>query len=120
MRTFCGVFPERPDSYCWQQQETRTERNQTAPLSWEEFKAFLRQSLEKSDAFVGNVWIKMRSDSQHQLKEVQDLAAHLEHLQSILFEFDVDCAPLEGQLSRKFYDRFRSLIKLWIDKVGRP
>lgn len=61
----------------------------------------------------------MRGDSQHQLEEVQDWAAHLEHLQSILVEFDADCAPLEGQLCRTFYDGLRPSIKLWIDEVGR-
>lgn len=61
----------------------------------------------------------MRGDSQHQLEEVQDWAAHLEHLQSILVEFDADCAPLEGQLGRTFYDGLRPSIKLWIDEVGR-
>ncbi len=66
----------------------------------------------ESDAFVGNVWSKMRSDSQHQLEEVQDWAAHLEHLQSIPLEFDDDCALLEGPLGRTFYDGLRPLIKL--------
>lgn len=61
----------------------------------------------------------MREHSQHQLEEVQDWAAHLEHLQSILLEFDADCAPLEGQLGRIFYDGLRPSIKLWIDEVGR-
>ena len=103
----------------WQQHKTRTERNRATPLSWEEFKTFLRQILGESDAFVGNVWSKMRSDSQHQLEEVQDWAAHLKHLQSILLEFDADCAPLEGQLGRTFYDGLRPSIKLWIDEVGR-
>lgn len=103
----------------WQQHKTRTERNRAAPLSWEEFKAFLRKSLGESDAFVGHVWSKMRGDSQHQQEEVQDWAAHLEHLQSILVEFDADCAPLEGQLGRTFYDGLRPSIKLWIDEVGR-
>ncbi len=103
----------------WQQYKTRTKRNRAAPLSWKEFKVFLRQSLGESDAFVGNVWSKMRSDSQHPLEEVQDWVAHLEQSQSILLEFDVDCAPLEGQLGRAFYHWFRPSIKLWIDKVGR-
>ncbi len=61
----------------------------------------------------------MRSDSQLQLEEVQDWAAHLEYLQSILLEFDADWAPLEGQLGRTFYDGLRLSIKLWIDEVGR-
>ena len=54
----------------------------------------------------------MRGDSRHQLEEVQDWAAHLEHLQSILVEFDADCAPLEGQLGRTFYDGLRPSINI--------
>ena len=56
--------------HCWQQYKTRTKRSRAALLSWEEFKTFLRQSLGESDTFVGNVWSKMRSNSQHQLEEV--------------------------------------------------
>ena len=116
---FTGSFLKDRILHRWQQHKTKTERNRAAPLSWEEFKAFLRQSLGESDAFVGNVWSKMRSDSQLQLEEVQDWAAHLEHLQSILLEFDADCAPLEGQLGRTFYDWLRPSIKLRVDKIGR-
>ncbi len=116
---FAAAFLKNCILHRWQQHKTRTKRNRIAPLSWEEFKAFLRQSLGKSDAFVGNDWSKMRSDSQHQLEEVQDWAAYREHFQSILLEFDADCAPLEGQLGRTFHDGLRSSIKLWIDKVGR-
>ncbi len=60
----------------------------------------------------------MRSDSQLQLEGVQDLAAHLEHLQSILLEFDADCAPLEGQLRRTFYYGLRPSMKLWFDEIS--
>ncbi len=88
-------------------------------MSWEEFKTVLRQNLRESDAFVGNVCSKMTSDSQHQLDEVQDWAAYLEHLPSISLEFDTDCSALESQLGRTFYDWLRPLINLWIDKVGR-
>ena len=88
-------------------------------MSWEELKAFLRQSLGESDAFVGNIWSKIRSVSQKQLEDVQNLAAYLKHLQSILLDFDADRAPLEDQLGRTFYDALRSSIKLWIDEVGR-
>ena len=95
------------------------QRNRLAPLTWEEFKAFLRKSLGESSAFVAHVWGKMRGDSQHQGEEVQDWATHLEHLQSILMEFDANCAPGEGQLGRTFYDGLRPSIKLWVDEVGR-
>ncbi len=61
----------------------------------------------------------MRKDAQHQLKEVQDWAAHLEYLQSILLEFDANNTPGESQLSHTFYDGLRSLIKLWIADIGK-
>ncbi len=68
----------------WQQYKTRMQRNRLAPMTWNKFKAFLRKSLGESNAFVGYVWSKLRGDAQHQLEEVQDWAAHLEYLQSIL------------------------------------
>ncbi len=61
----------------------------------------------------------MSRDSQYQLDGIQDPAVHLEQLQSIVLEFDTDCAPMEGQLGCTFYDGLRSLIKFWISKVGR-
>ena len=61
----------------------------------------------------------MSGDSQYQLDGIQDSAVHLEQLQSIILEFDNDCAPIEGQLGRTFYDGLRSLIKFWISEVGR-
>ncbi len=60
----------------------------------------------------------MRGDAQHQLEEVQDWAAHLEHLQSILLEFDANNAPWESQLGQTFYDGLRPLIKLRIADIG--
>ena len=116
---FATSFLKDRIHHCWQQYKTRIKRNRAALLSWEEFKAFLKQSLGKSDAFVSNVWCKMGSDSQHQLEEVQDWVIQLKHLKSILLEFDAECAPLEGQLGRTFYHWLRPPIKLWIDKVGR-
>ena len=41
---------------------------------------------------MDNIWSKIKRDSYYQLKEVQDWAAHFEHLKSILIEFDADCA----------------------------
>ncbi len=81
-------------------------------MTWDKFKAFLRKSLGESNAFVGYVLSKLREDAQYQLEEVQDWSVHLEHLQSILLEFDANNAPQEGQLGRTFYDGFRPLIKL--------
>ncbi len=78
------------------------QRNRLVPMTWDEFKAFLRKSLGESNAFVGHVWSKLRGDAQHQSEEVQDWAAHLEHLQSILLEFDTNNAPQEGQHGHTF------------------
>ncbi len=64
----------------WQQHKTCMQRNQLAPMTLNEFKAFLRKSLGESNAFVGHVWSKLRGDAQYQLEEVQDWAAHPEQL----------------------------------------
>ena len=61
----------------------------------------------------------MLRDSQYQQEEIQDWAAHLEHLQSILLEFDAYCALSEDQLCLTFYDGLKLSIKLWIGKEER-
>ncbi len=83
-------------------------------MTWDEFKAFLRKSLWESNAFVSHVSSKLRRDAQHQLKEVQDWITHLEHLQSILLEFDTNNVPRKDQLGWTFFDGLKPLIKLWI------
>ncbi len=67
--------------------------------------------------FICHVWSKLRGDAQHQLEEVQDWAAYLEHLQSILLEFDANNTLREGELGRTFYDGFKTLVKLWIANI---
>ncbi len=54
----------------WQQHKTRMQHNQLAPMTWDEFKTFLKKSLGESNAFVGHVWNKLRGDAQHHLEEV--------------------------------------------------
>ncbi len=61
-------------------------------MTWDKFKVFLRKRLGESNAFVGHAWSKLRGDAKHLLEEVQDWAAHLEHFQSILLEFDINIA----------------------------
>ncbi len=46
----------------WQQYKTRMQCNRLAPLTWDEFKVFLRKSLKESNAFVGHIWSKLRGD----------------------------------------------------------
>ncbi len=87
-------------------------------MTWNKFKAFLKKTLGESNSFVGHVRSKLRGDVQYQLEEVQDKAAHLKHLQSILLEFDANNAPREGQLGQTFYNGLRPSIKLWITNLG--
>ncbi len=51
------------------------------------------------------------------MEELQDWAAHLEHLQSILLELDANNATGESQLGRTFYNGLRPSIKLWIANI---
>ena len=101
-----------------QQLQTRMQRNRLVSLTWDKFKAFLKKNLGESNTFVGHVWSKLRRDAKHQLEEVQDWAAYLEHLQFILLEFDTNNASREGQLGRTFYDGLMPSIKLWIADIG--
>ncbi len=39
----------------WQQHKTCMQRNRLAPMTWDDFKAFLRKNLGESNAFVGHV-----------------------------------------------------------------
>ena len=50
-------------------------------------------------------------DSQYQLKEVYDWASYLEHLQSILMEFDPAAAPTELMIVRYFEKGLKPSIK---------
>ncbi len=79
-------------------------------MSWVEFKAFLRRNLGDSRAFVDSTWSKVKRDYQYQQEEVQDWAAHLEHLQSILLEFDAEAASNELHLIRFFCDGLKPSI----------
>ena len=64
-------------------------------------------------------WSRVKHDSQFQQKEVQDWASHLEHLQSILQEFDKERAPEESDLIRFFREGLRPSIKAQIEQRGR-
>ena len=46
-------------------------------------------------------------------------ASHLEHLQSILLEFDTDGAPEESDLIRLFQENLRPSIKAQMEQTGR-
>ena len=67
-------------------------------MTWPEFKEFLQKNFGDSKAFVNSVWKKVKPNFQYQDKLVQDWAAHLEYLQSILIEFDSAWALEKGTI----------------------
>ena len=83
---FAITFFRGPISPRWAQHKRRHER--ATLIMWSEFKAFLRKDLGSSQAFINSIWSKFRRDSQYQLEEAQDWVSRLQHLQSILSEFD--------------------------------
>ena len=66
------------------------------------------------DAYGG----KIKRDSQHQLEEVLDWAAHLEHLQPILQEFDPASTPNEETMIRYFREDLRPSVRAQLDTRG--
>ena len=70
----------------------------------------------ESKSFVDSIWRKLKWDSQYQLEEVYDWASHLEHLQSILIEFDPVAAPTESTMVRYFEEGLKPSIKAEMDQ----
>ena len=52
-------------NFRWQQYKRRYDTNTPALVTWNEFKAFLQQSLGDSQAFVDTYWGKIKRDSQY-------------------------------------------------------
>lgn len=90
-----------------------------APLPWDDFKAFLRKGLGESKAPVDLIWSRIKRDFQYQQEKVQDWAAHLDHLQSILLEFLADGAPPEAVPIRYFREGLKPSIKAYMEQCGR-
>lgn len=53
------------------------------------------------------------------MEEIRDWASHLEHLQSILLEFDADGAPEESDQIRFFREGLKPSIKAQMEQRGR-
>lgn len=64
---------------------------------------------------MASIWSKFKRDSQYQLEEVQDWTSHLEHLKSILIEFDASGAPKEPDLIRYFQETLKPSIQAEMD-----
>ena len=86
---------------------------------WDKFKAFLRRSLGDSQALVDAYWEKIKRDSQHQLEEVLNWAAHLEHLQAVLQEFDPVATPNKETIIRYFREGLKPSVRAQLDTRGR-
>lgn len=82
--------------FVWHQHKRRNDG--VASVSCVNFDAFLRKNLGDSRAFTDSIWSRVKINSQYQTEEVQDWAAHLEHFQAILIEFDADGAAEESDL----------------------
>ena len=70
----------------------------------------------ESKSFIDSIWRKLKKDSQYQLVEVYDWAFYLEHLQSILMEFDPAAAATESTMVRYFEEGLKPSIKAEIDQ----
>ena len=88
-------------------------------MTWPEFKEFLRKNFGDSRAFVDSVWKKVKCNSQYQDKLVQDWAAHLEYLQSILIEFDSKWTPEEGTMIWYFRGGLCPSVRVEMEQRGR-
>ena len=115
---FAATFLKDTALFRWQQYQRKVEDQTNTPISWEGFKAFLRQSLGESEAFVDTIWSTIRKDSQHQFEEVMDWAAHLEHLQTVLQEFDANAVISEPVLIRLFRNGLRPSIRAQAKQKG--
>ena len=49
----------------WTHYKCRYWGEELIPITWTEFKAFLRKNLRKSNSFVNNIWKKLKRDSQY-------------------------------------------------------
>ena len=100
----------------WAQFKRCNRGEELTPITWTEFKAFLRKNLGESKSFVDGIWRKLKRDSQYQLEEVYDWASHLKHLQLVLLEFDSVAAPTEVTMIRYFEKGLKPSIKAEMDQ----
>ena len=108
----CGVISLR-----WAQHKHR--HKCATPITWSEFKVFLQKDLGSSQAFIDSIWSKFRRDSQYQLEEARDWASHLQHLQSILSEFDPIRTPDKLTMICYFREGLKLSIKVEMEQQDR-
>lgn len=59
---------------------------------------------------MDGIWKKIGTTSWYQFEKVMDLAAYLEHLQTVIKEFDATTAPKKNLLICYFQDGIRPSI----------
>ena len=107
----CGYFLEEYRFVLLPPTQHKIQDQTNIFISWERLKAFFYQSLGKSKAFVNTIWSTTRKNSQHQLKEVIDWVAYLEHLQTVLCKFNANAIISEPVLIRLFCNGLRLSIR---------
>ena len=112
---FAVSFLQDRISFRWQQYKRRHDVDNPVSVTWDEFKAFLRRSLSDSQAFVDAYWRKIKRDSQYQLEEVLNWAAHLKHLEAVLREFDLAATPNKEIMIRYFRKGLRASVRAQLD-----
>ena len=114
---FVALFLRGTISLKWAQYK-RCHQSATS-ITWSKFKTFLRKDLGNSQASIDNIWSKFRRDSQHQLKEARDWASHLQHLQSILAEFNSVKTSDELTMIHYFQESLKPSIKIEMEQQDR-
>ena len=87
----------------WHQHKRRSEASEV-PMIWAEFKDFLKKNLRNNRVFANSICSKFRQDSQYKTESMLDWAAHFEHLQFILLEYDLVEAPIKPTMLRYFWE----------------
>ena len=84
-------------------------------MTWVKFRDFLRKNLKDSKAFIDSISKKVKRNSQYQNKSVQDWAAYLKYLQSILIEFDPKFAFEEDIMIWLFREGLQPSVRVEIE-----
>lgn len=85
---------------------------------WNEFKSALRKALGDANAFIDATWGSFLRDSQRQGESVRKYSAHLQHLRSILREYDPVGTPTEGLMIRRLREGLLVSIKAQLYNTG--
>ena len=97
----------------WHQHKRRSAEETL--VTWAEFKSFFQTNLGDSRAFADDICSKFRRDFQYQAEFVLDWAAYLEHLKSILLEYDLARALGEPIMLSYFREGLRPSIRVELE-----